>query len=80
MKGGADKRAHMSAATRLKQLVDERGIRYTFIAEKTGIPLGAISKCFYGRRRMLADELLAICDATGIDPNDLREAQTRPAQ
>lgn len=76
MKGGV----RMSAATRLKQLVDGRGIRYTFIADKTGIPINAISQTFLGKRKLTADELFAICDATGIDPNDLREAQTRPAQ
>lgn len=61
----------MSAATRLKQLVDGRGIRYTFIADKTGIPLNSISRTFLGKRKLTADEMFSICEATGIEPTQI---------
>ena len=69
----------MGAATKLKSLINGRGIRYTFIADKTGIPVDAISRTLSGKRRLTADEMFSICDATGIDPNDLRGTKTRPA-
>lgn len=62
----------MNAALKLKRLVEERGIKYTFLSDKTGIPIDAISKCFMGKRRMLADEMISLCEAAGVDLNDLR--------
>lgn len=61
----------MSVAEQLKHLVDARGVSYTFISEKTGIPVNTISRSFLGKRRLPADEMLAICCAVGIDLNDI---------
>ena len=58
-------------AERIKDLVDARGIKYSFLADKTGIPIDAISKALRGKRRMTADEMLAICGVLGIDLGDL---------
>lgn len=70
----------MSAAMTLKQLVDERGIKYKFLANETGIPLNVISQMFLGKRRLLADEMISICVAAGLDLNDMRGGvKTRPA-
>ncbi len=57
----------MKAAEKLKQLIDGRGITYTFISGKTGIPVNSISRSLNGKRRLPADEMIAICEATGID-------------
>lgn len=62
----------MSAAMQLKKMVEERGVTYTFLSNKTGISVDAISKNFMGKRRMLADEMISICMVMGIDLNDLR--------
>ena len=62
----------MNAAMQLKQLVEERGVTYTFLSNKTGISVDAISKNFMGKRRMLADEMISICAVMGINLNDLR--------
>lgn len=62
----------MAVAERIKTMIDGKGITYTFISEKTGIPVDAISKSMLGKRRLPADEMLAICGAVGIDLRDLQ--------
>lgn len=60
-------------ADRIKDIIDSRGIKYTFIAEKTGMPVDRISKLLNRQRRMLADEMLSICGVIGINPLDLAD-------
>ena len=57
----------LRAFEKLKQLIDDKGITYTFISNKTGIPVNTIS------RKLPADEMISICKATGIDLNDFVE-------
>lgn len=61
----------MNVAQRMKTLVQARGVTYTFISAKTGIPVDAISRAFLGKRKLPADEMVKICEAVGIDLNDL---------
>lgn len=58
-------------AQRIKRIVDDKGVSYTYIANKTGLSVDAISKSFLGKRRMTADEMISICAAVGIDLADL---------
>lgn len=62
----------MNVASKIKMLIENRGITYTFISSKTGIPVDAISRSFLGKRRLPADEMVLICNATGIDLNELQ--------
>lgn len=64
----------MAVAERLKQLVDNKGVTYSFISSRTGIPVDAISKSFLGKRRLPADELVNICNVVGIELNELQPA------
>lgn len=64
----------MIVAKRIKEIVDSRGITYTFISLKTGIPVDAISRSFSGKRRLSADEMLHICQVVGIDLCDLQRS------
>lgn len=61
----------MTAAEIVKGLVESRGISYTFISEKTGIPINLISRSFLGKRRFPADEMILICNAIGIELGEL---------
>ncbi len=61
----------MTAVEKVKNLVDARGVSYTFISERTGIPVNAISRSFMGKRRFPADEMIAICRVIGVDLGDL---------
>ena len=63
----------MRAFERLKQLIDDKGITYTFISNKTGIPVNTISRSLSGNRKLPADEMISICTATGIDLSDFTE-------
>ena len=62
----------MTVAERIKGLLDSKGVTYTFISAKTGIPVDAISKSLLGKRRLPADEMVSICNAVGIDLNELQ--------
>lgn len=62
----------MNAAQKLKRAIEERGVMRTFISKKTGIPLDALSKTFSGKRRLTADEFIAICGALEIDMNSMK--------
>lgn len=70
----------MAVAERLKQLVDDRGVTYSFISSKTGIPVDAILKSLLGKRRLPADELVNICNVVGIELNELQPARTNTSQ
>lgn len=60
----------MTVAKRIKEIVEAKGVSYTFISEKTGIPVNAISRSFLGKRRLPADEMVAICNVIGVDLGD----------
>lgn len=57
----------MCVATVLKQLIDSKGTSYTFISEKTGIPVDSLSKTFLKKRKLSADEMITICQALDVD-------------
>ena len=61
----------MTVAQKMKLLIEQKGNTYTFISEKTGIPVDALSKSFLGKRRLPADEMISICREVGIDLSDL---------
>jgi len=61
----------MCVAEKLKSIVDERGTTYTFLSKRTGIKVDAISKSLSGKRRLPADEMVALCYALNVDLCDL---------
>lgn len=63
----------MSTAEKLKQAIDSRGIKYSFIAQKAGIPLNSLSRSLIGKRRLQADEPISVCHAIGVDLKDVLE-------
>ena len=62
----------MRVAQTLRGLIEQRGVTYTFLSRKTGIPVDRISKSLRGERRLLADELVSLCLTLGIDLADLK--------
>lgn len=69
----------MTVAERIKELIDSKGVTYTFIAEKTGISIDAISRSMLGKRRLPADEMISICNAIGIDLKELQVGREHSA-
>lgn len=56
----------------LAEIVEQRGIKQIYIAEKTGLSADVVSKILRCERKMTAEEFLAICDALAINPNEFR--------
>lgn len=63
----------METNKKLAKIIAERGIKQTFISERTGISLDAISRILRCERKVTADEFLKICKAIGISPEDFNE-------
>ena len=51
---------------KVKQYLDENGIKYSFVSEKTGIPMNILSPLLNGKRKMSVEEYFSICNALGI--------------
>lgn len=54
----------------LSEQIKEKGIKQSFVAEKTGIPYQKISASLTGHRKMKVDEYLSVCKVTGVNPFD----------
>lgn len=63
----------MSTNERLRKIIEERGLKQSYIAQIVGISCDRVSKILNGNRKMLADEFLLICTALNIDPNIFRK-------
>lgn len=50
----------------LSDYATEKGVKQTYISQKTGIPVDTISRIFNGKRKILADEFIQICSALEI--------------
>lgn len=51
---------------KIKTYLDDNGIRYTHVSEKTGIPMDILSLLLNGKRKVEATEYFAICDALHV--------------
>lgn len=51
---------------KIKAYLDDNGIRYTHVSEKTGIPMEILSLLLNGKRNVEATKYLAICDALNV--------------
>ena len=60
---------HLKVQARIADYVNARGIKRSFIAEKTGIALSRVSAILNNNTELRADELEDICNALGADPN-----------
>jgi len=57
--------------TFLSEYANSKGIKQTYISQKTGISIYAISRIFNGKRRILAKEFIQICSALEIPREEL---------
>lgn len=60
---------NLKVQARIADYVNARGIKRSFIAEKTGIALSRVSAILNNNTELRADELEDICNALGADPN-----------
>lgn len=50
----------------MKKYLDENGIKYSFLSEKTGMPMNILSPLLNGKRKMSVEEYFMICEALGL--------------
>ena len=48
---------------RIKEYLDSKGIRYSYLSERTGIPANILSPMLNGKREIKALEYFSICSA-----------------
>lgn len=48
---------------RIKAYLDEKGIKYTYLSEKTGLSMNILSPLLNGKREVKATEYFLICTA-----------------
>ena len=54
------------------KIVTERGIKQTYIAEKTGWSNDKVSKLLRGALKLTAEDFLTLCNVLDLDPADFR--------
>lgn len=59
----------MNVNEKIKQYLQERGIKQAFLVEKTGMSKQAISAVLNTNRKLTAEELGKIANALGVSPN-----------
>lgn len=60
----------MTINEKLAEIIAERGLKQSFIAEKTGLKADAVSRILANKRSIQADEFLKICDLLNINPRE----------
>lgn len=53
-------------ASKIKQYLDDKGITQAFVSEKTGMKAPILSATLSGKRRLLAEEYINICNALEV--------------
>ena len=64
---------------RIKEYLDSKGIRYSYLSEKTGIPANILSPMLNGKREIKALEYFSICSALDIPLETFAEDQAAGA-
>lgn len=56
----------MKIYEKVRDYLDSTGIKQTFVARKTGIPITTLNAMLNGKRKMYADDLELICKALSV--------------
>lgn len=64
---------------KVRQYLEERGIRQSFVAEKCSMSTTTFNAMLNGHRKMYAEDLRAICYALEVSPEQFVEYQTDSA-
>lgn len=51
---------------KIKTYLDDNGIRYTHVSEKTGIPMDILNLLLNGKRKVEATEYFVICNVLNV--------------
>ena len=59
------------AGEKLREMIDERGLKQKFIAEKIGISETALSQMLNGKQKIDVDTFLAIATVMHMTPDEI---------
>ena len=62
----------MNINMKIASIVSERGIKQTYIAEKTGWSNDKVSKLLRGAIKLTAEDFLTLCSVLDLNPSDFR--------
>ena len=51
---------------KIKEYLDENGIKYSYLSERAGMPMNILSPTLNGKRKMSAEEYFMICEILGL--------------
>ena len=54
---------------KVKEYLDENGIKYSYLSEKIGMPMNTLSLVLNGKRKMSVEEYFTICEALELPVN-----------
>lgn len=69
----------MSANEIIKAYIADNGIKQSFVAERTGMPPELLRRSLEGRRKLQADEFIAICGVLSLDLDFFKQQRSRAA-
>lgn len=58
----------MTVNEKLKKIVEEKGLKQSYLCEHTGMTADAISRILNSNRKVTAEEFLGICQVLDVDP------------
>lgn len=70
----------MSATDMIYKIIDEKCLKQSAVARAAGYEPKKFNDLLRGRKRMTSDDVVPICKALGITPNELFGVEHQPAQ
>lgn len=64
----------MTINLKLKDILEERGIKQSYLCEKTGLSADSVSRILKGVRKISAEEFLIICEVLKLDPRIFKKS------
>lgn len=64
----------MNINMQLKQIVEKRGIKQSYLCKQTGLSRDCISRILNSTRKITAEEFLNICYALELDPRSFKKS------
>jgi len=61
---------------KIKSFAEEKGLKFSTIADRAGIPTNTFSAMINGKRRITAEEYFSICEALEVSVTYFYEKQT----
>lgn len=58
----------MTVNEKLKKIVEEKGIKQSYLCEHTGMTADAVSRILNSNRKVTAEKFLGICQVLDVDP------------